>query len=816
PSPCREGISPGPGAGQLCLRAAFAKMSPQAMSSVSNSAPQAPGAAGGVTPTPGEAAASMRVHLLALLGYLALALLVTYPAIAQFGINVPGDLLADRDQNLWNLWWVREAIAHATNPYHTGMLYYPYGVDLYYHTLGLPLGLIGLLPQLLFGLPAAYNTVLIAAFTLSGYGAFRLALRFISPDDGRALPSWAVAFVAFVGGVVFAFTPYTLDALKGQLEVLSLQWMPFYAEAWVMAWRAGRLRYGVLAGVFFALAALSSLYYAVYLAIFSLAYVVYQLWARRGVRAKEEGRGWGGLLPPLVVAPIVALVLTLPLLVGLVRDRDNPRLAVEAGVEHKLAHSADLLSFVAPPHDHPLLGWDPADRPGVNEPAIHDYLSLGYVALARSVVGGVVGWRTSRGRFWVGLALLALVLSMGPQLQVGRALTGVPLPFRLLEWLPGAEAIAKPERLVVLVRLCMGVLAAWGGGWLLSRLVSARVEARGRTVAICAAVLALLLVELPIHPRYVQRLDVPGGFRAIAGQEGGALMELPFATQQIEVGGERMRYQTAHGHPIMGGYLARTYNSPSTDSCGPFWSFISARYLPIEGRDIVSPTMTSRPLDILSYYNIGYVALYNNYHGPGTTPLDPQERGAFEDILSRVSHAPLYTDDYVSLHKVDPQPREDIQPALMVSDGWYEAEDSGGEPFRWVQGQQGRLCVFAPRATTASLALDATAFAKDQKVSIVGRFNFVTEEKSPPTANRILLTTPTTYGRSQPLYDGLVSTTGTPVRTDAVEFPAGMTEVRIVPQTEGVTPQSLDPSVKDDRALTVGFKRVRLERVAPK
>ncbi|HET6260614.1 MAG TPA: hypothetical protein VFG99_00050, partial [Chloroflexia bacterium] len=260
------------------------------MSSVSNLAPQAPGAAGGVTPTPGEAAASMRVHLLALLGYLALAVLVTYPAITQFGTSVPGDLLADRDQNLWNLWWVREAVSRTTNPYHTGMLYHPYGVDLYYHTLGLPLGLIGLLPQLLLGLPAAYNTVLLAAFALSGYGAFRLALRFLPPSGvGRQTTPLGAYFPAFAGGLVFAFTPYTLDALKGQLEVLSLQWMPFYAEVWIVAWRTGKLRYAVLSGVFFALAALSSLYYAVYLAIFSLAYLGYRLWSRRSERGRT---GW--------------------------------------------------------------------------------------------------------------------------------------------------------------------------------------------------------------------------------------------------------------------------------------------------------------------------------------------------------------------------------------------------------------------------------------------------------------------------------------------------------------------------------------------
>ena len=778
------------------------------MSSVSHASPQAdsPGSTGDPTPVPGEATAphldrrapGVKVHLLALLGYLALAVLVTYPAIVQFTTQVPGDLLADRDQNLWNLWWTREAIARTTNPFHTDLLYYPYGVDLYYHTLALPLGLIGLLPQLLLGLPAAYNTVLLAAFTLSGYGAFRLALRFLEPTNGNEqTPSTAKYLAAFVGGVVFAFNPYTLDALKGQLEVLSLQWMPFYAETWILAWRTRKTMYGVLAGIFFALAMLSSLYYAVYLVVFSVAYLGYVLVRRR--RTKDERPGVREFLAPVLITPLVAIALTLPLTLGLLRERDNPRLAVEASPSHRLAHSADLLSFVAPPHDHILLGWQPTDRPGVNEPPIHDYLGLGYAALALSVLGGAVGWRRRSGKFWVILALVAMLLSMGPQLQVGRNLTGVPLPFRLLELLPGADAIAKPERLVVLVRLCMGVLAAWGTYWLLNGAVRGWRSSNVRRAGLSfAAVLALLLVELPIHPRYVEPLNIPAGFQELAGQQGGALMELPFATQQSETGGERMLYQTAHGKPIMGGYLARTYNSPITDSCGPFWSFISARYLPVEGRDIVSPTMTSRPLDILTYYNIGYIAVYNNYNGPGTTPLDPEERAGFEDILSHVSTLPpLYTDDYVSLHKVDPYPQESIQPALMVSDGWYNIEDAGGEPFRWVQGQQGRLCVFTPEPLTASLVMEATSLAPEQEVSISA-------------------STRATGSFPAPLFSGRVPSTGINISTVPVKFPAGMTEVRIMPEGEGVTPQSVDPNLKDDRVLTVGLRRVRLEQAAPK
>ncbi len=392
-----------------------------------------------------------------------------------------------------------------------------------------------------------------------------------------------------------------------------------------------------------------------------------------------------------------------------------------------------------------------------------------------------------------GLGVAALLLALGPQLQIGRRLTGVPMPFAFIEWLPGVSqavaAIAKPERTVVLARLCMGALAGVGAARLMAGMSR---RGRGHALLVFAALLAFLLVELPIHPRYIQPIEIPEGFRVLAEQNGGALMELPFATQQSETGGERMLYQTIHGHPIMGGYLARNYRSPIVDSCGPFWSFISARYLPIEGRDIVSPTISSRPLDILSFYNIGYIALYNNYSGPDSAPIDPQEKAAFEDILAHVSHAPpLYTGSYVGIYKVDSVGPQSLRPALLVSDGWYNAEDSGGVPFRWLKEPQGRLCVFSPQPVTASLVLDATAFAKEQPMSVY------TGQSGDP--------------QDRLVYSGTVSTAGAVVRTQAVLWQAGMTEVRIVVQGQGVTPQALDPGIKDSRLLTVGLKDVRLE-----
>jgi hypothetical protein len=763
--------------------------------------------------------AEARAHWLALLGYFLLALLVTYPVILHFTTGVPGDLTADRDQSLWNLWWTKESLLHFTNPFHTSLLYYPYGTDLYYHTLALPLCLIGLIPQLVLGLPAAYNSVLLLGFTLSGYGAFRLILYVLRSGAGEQdavagprLSRFDPRYIAaFLGGVVFAFTPYTLDALKGQPEVLSLQWMPLYAEMWMRAtvgdgrWTPGvrdrgRWKFGLLAGGFLALAAYSSLYYAVYLVVFSVALVLYRLVI--GIRYRSPWLVAKDMARSAAVALVVTLVLALPLAVGLVRDHNDPRLAVTADPEHRLTHSADLLSFIAPPHDHLLFGtWQ--NSPGVNEPALHDYVGLGYVALALALLGAFAMWRRPSTRFWAGLMALSLLLAMGPVLQVGRNNTGITLPFAMFEGLPGMDAIAKPERFVVLARLCMGVLAGWGVVWLVQN--AWRVGARankpdaggssahfarpGKRVGILVVLLVVgLLVELPIHPRFMETVaDLPfyQAYTGLAGQPAGGLMELPFATQQSEITGRRMLLQTVHDKPIMAGYLSRKYDSPIIDSCGAFWGFISPLDVPRE--DIAAPLVVNKPLDVLNFYGVRYISLYTSLSGRTDDPVGGDEVRAFQQILEQVEQPDklIFAGDYLDIHTVKSEDLSSATASFHIGAGWYPIEQSGGKPFRWVQEGHGALCVFAPRTITGSLQLESTAFG---------------------TSRHVMLTV-----GAETLYIGVMPVGDyTSVQTAPRTWQVGITQVDITTPEAGQTPASLDPGSKDQRMLTVGFRAVVL------
>jgi len=162
---------------------------------------------------------------LPLVGYILLAVALTWPTAIQFTTAIPGDGF-DGWQNYWNQWWVKEALLnrHASF-FFTDLLYPPTGVSLLFHTLNFFNGLWTLPLQLNFGLTVAYNAVVFFHFVLAGFGTYLLARYTLSCLSYRGEQSqWA----SFVAEVIFTFSPFRMAHLLGHMQVLSLTWPPFY------------------------------------------------------------------------------------------------------------------------------------------------------------------------------------------------------------------------------------------------------------------------------------------------------------------------------------------------------------------------------------------------------------------------------------------------------------------------------------------------------------------------------------------------------------------------------------------------------------
>jgi hypothetical protein len=524
-----------------------------------------------IAPSPSTQASAWRVHLLVLAGYTLLTLLLTYPIPLRLFTDVPGG--GDAWQHIWNLWWVKQALLNLhTNPYHTDLLYYPQGVDLYFHTLVLTAGLIGIPLQLLgFNLIATYNLILLMSFVLAGYGTFLLCRYLV----GNV---WA----SFVGGIVFTFSPYHFAHLFGHMNLASLQWIPFYALLLLKALDAPALPqsdgifptfrallYAAGAGALLAVNAYTDWLYALFLALFTILALAWRLLAPSERAAfRERGVGWSQGLARLALGAGVFLLLVSPILFPTIAEAQKGY--AQQPPRETLVYSSDAILAFTPSELHPIWGRD--IQLWINN--IGPYLPLknaservvfiGYTVLALAAFAAWKRRRERSVRFWAFIAIASWLLSLGPVLQFfGKDHftafgVSVPLPYLLLYKLPMFSIMRTPARLTVLTMLALGVLVAFA----LARFLSTTRIRSPRYYALAALIPVLILFEylaVPFPtvppgwnvPIYAQIAQEPGNF---------AVLELPMRPM-----GDYMAYQTIHGKPIIGGYLSRQPPYPLLD-----------------------------------------------------------------------------------------------------------------------------------------------------------------------------------------------------------------------------------------------------------
>lgn len=481
-------------------------------------------------------------RLVPLAVYLGLAVLLTWPAAIHPVRDVPGAERTDLWDGLWSLWFVWARVADGMLPYRVdGLLNHPDGGVLW---VADPLNALLALPLVpLVGVAAAWTLLVIGHVTFAGVAAHRLA-EAVSPD--RPYAGW-------VAGVAYASAPMLLAHVRnGATEAVGLGWMAWAALRLVRLKDAPTGKNAVIAGVALALCAVAHWYAGVgaflLAALFSL-----------GARARFATLG----------AIVLGTALVLPV-AGLARHaasaEDNVvgiKTAKEVATVRRTIGPADPVGFVMP-GDYRSPDFRELSRYG--EEYIHCHY-LGWVVL----LAALASLRHPRGTlvWWAG-ALIAAALACGPVLaQKGSPVIlpgnlAVPLPYFLLEKLPGFDALSLVWRLAQLTVLGLAVLAGRGAGG--SRIGAALVS---------AGILAEVLFVSPMAgQRETTDATMPAPIVALAGEPAGAVMNFPVA------GGRAFLYeQTAHHKPLTGGL-----NFPNNGASRRVWktALDNARALPAD------------------------------------------------------------------------------------------------------------------------------------------------------------------------------------------------------------------------------------------
>jgi hypothetical protein len=668
----------------------------------------------------------------ALVGYLLLTLILTWPLAIHFAIAIPGDGF-DGWQNYWNLWWMREALLRLqTSPLFTPYLYYPTGASLLFHTLNPFNGFLTLPIQLLASLVIAYNAVVLFSFVVGGFGAYLLALHVLA-SLGRFTPSAVprdAHLAAFVAGIIYAFSPFHFAHLLGHMQVFSLEWLPFYTLYLLRAlpgapagWRekegtrAGSVaRDAAKASFFLVLTGLCDWYYVFFLLLLTgllVAWLAYSK-VRSGVsgrcnRQRQQGetghvlRSWGRLLAvPVAIFSGFALALS-PLLFPMLRQAQEAEYLVPAA-EQSQNLSADLLAFFTPARFHPL--WGEAARivsDRFTSPPSEHTVFVGYLPLALALIAIVGLWRCRPVRFW-GLSLVTFsVLALGPVLHVAGQTEflgpgiEVPLPFAILSAiLPFVRLTRSLSRFAVMVMLSLAILAALGLQTVITCLPQRHKDTK---ITSCLRVLvviivgALICLEYLAVPYPMTPLDTPPFYQELAHEPGDfAIVALPMNWDRPNP----LLYQTVHRRPLISAYTSR-HNPLSIVERTPLlqnWRFL--------GPDIIDADLGVIGISVLNRFNVGYVVL-DLWQMPGGA-----EREETMKITRQVlpALAPAYEDGRFIVYRV-PQAL-DPQPFLALGDGWGEQQHEGSRPFRVMAGDA-TLKLYGVGKESASLTFELDA-----------------------------------------------------------------------------------------------------------
>lgn len=555
-------------------------------------------------------------HLVVAAGFVLFGIAWSYPLVTKVSTHIAGSAAGDNLVFLWNFWWARTAFASGVDPFHTTYLFAPVGADLTLHTHTLLPAWIGALPLGSISVVSAHNLLVIAALALNGFSAYLLCWRVTGDRGGAVIGGLVFGGSAYVAGhlqghfnLVAAwpiplFALAVLEAIRGSAKwaataglILGITafidyYYVVYSAAlglclgalagwrWSVRWAgrhpSRRLRQvvaGLIAIDVLGMAAIAATGgFSTRLGSFALSarglfnpmqvlwvlagIWLYLRWRPRVAVTRVEGRPrFSRILAPL--AAMFVLVAS-PILWHAAAVVARGDYVTQTYFWRSSPSGLDLATLVLGNPFHGLWG----DR------LLGLYRALGIDAIESTAWLGIVpiilavgALRRSSGgppaehvRTWAVVGLVFFIWALGPHLRVLGVNTGMILPEATLRYLPFVSNARVPGRAVVVTHLALALLA--------SAALAARPRwARGAVPVIAIAV--AVMADLVPAPYPLLALDRPALYETLRDRtETGAVCELPLGLR--DGFGSRglldhrvFHYQTIHGRPIAGGFIAR-------------------------------------------------------------------------------------------------------------------------------------------------------------------------------------------------------------------------------------------------------------------
>jgi hypothetical protein len=166
----------------------------------------------------GKALFASRHAIVALVLYVAGALVIQQHAVLHMATQISGNIQGDPTQYMWAMWWWPHAIFSGINPFVTHDIWAPAAYNTGSITSTPTLALLFLPVNLILGWNqgpvVTYNLAQMLAPVLSAWFTYRLVL-YLTTRYGKRNPAAAIA-----GGWLYGFGAYGLSQLQGHLQLV--------------------------------------------------------------------------------------------------------------------------------------------------------------------------------------------------------------------------------------------------------------------------------------------------------------------------------------------------------------------------------------------------------------------------------------------------------------------------------------------------------------------------------------------------------------------------------------------------------------------
>ncbi len=643
--------------------------------------------------------------------YLLIALVIFYPLTLNIKTMTPGSG-ATSYQNLWGIWWVNYAIFNLhTSIYHTGLLFWPIGVNLIYQVLSPLLALISA-PFQAFGVVFAYNSIFFLSFVLSGLGMLPLA-KYVTKNS----------YAAFFAGLVFTFSSFHIAQAYAHISFLNIMFVPLFLYFIIKTVREGTRTNVIGMAASFALSALiggddQTLMLALLLVAAVAAYVAFSK-NRKHVLSLHFA---SNITLFIAASFIMGSWLFVPLAAALVRGTvslPNPT----NSTQYSVLRSSDLLSFVVPSYYNGIFGFltkstyltiyagIPAER-------------TAYLTFTALLLSAYFVYKQKRQAApWVAGAVVSFLLSLGPYFELGGAVYKIPDLYSLYRIVPFINLIGEPGRFNLLTTVFLAILASLGLAMLLEKAHTDKKRLWHNKLLLVGIISFLFVLEsngLPLNSivaaQVATSISVPHLYEVLATVPGNfSILQLPAsgASYNSTLSVSEATYYASVSHkPLVGGYASRTNDT----------DIMSLYYIPLVQQDqnlmkygnlsyenLVVENSINQTLLTLLNYNTEFVVLDKNAY-------NKTDFSKMANYLFNVFGNPVYSDNYTLAFSTAKATNNSMFRSFVsypILSQWSTMLVPFNGTYRqmWVPYQSGAVVVYAPYAN-ASVIHNATESQK--------------------------------------------------------------------------------------------------------